>query len=853
MIQPLGLVTNHDYDPNGNEIKLTDPKGQVIDFEYDELNRLKTKVYNLTSADLALYTRTHKIEYVYDANDNLTRIDETKSSGTDPPAIVSSFKTYDDLDRLETETDAWGRRLTYDYDPQGNRTLLIDPDSVRTEYAYDELNRLDTLTFGDGQAVTYEYFPDGLKKTVTNPNGTTSTYLYDAADRMTDITHTGPTGVVSSYQYVYDASSNRERQIETNGGRTETTDYAYDFVNRLKSVTYPDRTTQYEYDLSGNRIQEVTTGAAASDKTFEYDAINRLERMTDTTTSAVVAAYGYDENGNTTSKTAGGVTTSFLFDIRDQLGEVRQGASILGRYGYDYDGRRILKIGDDGRRQYTYDQLSVVTEADQANATVSKYDYGMDQLVRLNNRNEGRSFFHLDFLGSTVGLTDAAGGSRQSIFYDAWGNERERIGSSANNFTFTGHELDEETGLIYAKARFYDANIGRFLSQDDVLGEVSDPPDLHLYAYAQMNPLIFIDPSGNIEFIQDLREGVRDVSNLVMESGISLAENETIQKVPLLPRAISSTGGAISGGVNFVNSIFGLVNFGGNLAVGALSFLSPESSIVQQSAKEITETFDQLSNTARVVKETGGMNTAMGIAKSGGDKFFQALKGDPRANAEINALGAEIAAGILTGGGLAAASKGTATQVTKNLVEETLESAGKQAARNVDDIGEGVLHQTASRFSSGGPRARVVARLEESAAARAASNFPKTASINKQLLDVTARASRITDRIIAQGSTYWARVHSNPALGGVRIANIAAKKPNLVRSIIRGNIMDDVAKRLASKAEIPFLRVTPRGARGPDFLIRFLDKAWDVTTPKSWPRHVKRYADEPYDLMPLLY
>jgi YD repeat-containing protein len=68
-------------------------------------------------------------------------------------------------------------------DPQGNRTLLQDPDSVRTEYEYDELNRLETLTFGDGQAVTYEYFPDGLKKTVTNPNGTTSTYDYDAADR----------------------------------------------------------------------------------------------------------------------------------------------------------------------------------------------------------------------------------------------------------------------------------------------------------------------------------------------------------------------------------------------------------------------------------------------------------------------------------------------------------------------------------------------------------------------------------------------------------------------------------------------------------------------------------------------
>jgi YD repeat-containing protein len=130
-------------DPNGNEIRLTDPKGQIITFDYDELNRLKSKVYGLTAADLALFTRTHRIDYVYNPSDDVERIDETKSSGTDPPAVVSNIKTYDDLNRLETETDAWGRRLTYDYDPAGNRILLIDPDGKRTVYACDELNRLE--------------------------------------------------------------------------------------------------------------------------------------------------------------------------------------------------------------------------------------------------------------------------------------------------------------------------------------------------------------------------------------------------------------------------------------------------------------------------------------------------------------------------------------------------------------------------------------------------------------------------------------------------------------------------------------------------------------------------------------
>ncbi len=535
----FAYVTDHDYDPNGNEKKLTDPKGQVIDYTYDELNRLKAKIYHLTPADMELYTRTHRIDYVeYDENNNLKQIDELMSSGTDPPAVVSSFKTYDNLDRLETETDSYNKTLTYDYDDVGNRTLLIDPDNQRTVYEYDVLNRLETVRLEEGttheQRISYQYYPDGLKKTVTNPNNTVSNYVYDDADRLTNIAHTGPSGVISSYVYGYDANSNREYQSETNAGRTETTSYTYDFVNRLETVTYEDgtasaKTTTYTYDKAGNRLTEqeveVATSNVLKDLVYDYDEINRLGTITDNLDAAQNVAYTYDPNGNTLSKTKNSVTTNFKYDVRDQLGEVLQGSNVLGRYGYDYDGRRILKIGDEGRVHYTYDQLSVVTEASDTGQTVSKYDYGLDQLVSLNNRVEGRSFFHLDALRSTVNLTDGSGSARQSILYDAWGNERERVGVSANKFTFTGHEKDEETGLIYAKARFYDADIGRFLNQDTYLGDVGTPPSLHRYTYTHANPLRFIDPQGLAVF------ETRDLDNLTYElKHYSVDEGESYEK-----------------------------------------------------------------------------------------------------------------------------------------------------------------------------------------------------------------------------------------------------------------------------------------------------------------------------------
>ena len=506
MIQdPTGFayITDYDYDANGNETKLTDAKDQVIDFTYDELNRMTAKVYQLTPDDFALYTRTNRIDYGYDANDNLRQVDELRSSGTDPPAAYTSFKIYDNLDRVTSETDTFGRTLEYGYDPQGNRNSLTDPDGIETSYTYDALNRLETLTTAAG-TTTYTYFPDGLKESVSNPNNTTSTFGYDAADRMTSIDHQGPSGTVSAFAYTYTPNSNRETQVETNAGTTQTTSYTYDPVNRLQTVTYEDstpnaRTTTYEYDLAGNRKTEqeveLSTSNIRKDLEYNYDAINRLGTITDNLGDDDVA-YAYDPNGNTTSKTKNGVTTTFKYDIRDQLGEVLQGSNILGRYGYDYDGRRILKIGADGRRHYTYDQLSVITEADETNDTVSKYDYGLDQLVSLDNQLEGRSFFHLDALRSTVNLTDGFGGTRQSILYDAWGNERDRIGTSANKFTFTGHEKDDETGLVYAKARFYDPEIGRFLSQDALLGEPETTPSLNRYSYVGNRPTVKLDPYG---------------------------------------------------------------------------------------------------------------------------------------------------------------------------------------------------------------------------------------------------------------------------------------------------------------------------------------------------------------------
>jgi RHS repeat-associated protein len=179
--------------------------------------------------------------------------------------------------------------------------------------------------------------------------------------------------------------------------------------------------------------------------------------------------------------------------------ETLQGGSILGRFQYDFEGRRNKKIGEDGVRQCVYDQTSTFLEYDDTGAQVAKYDYGSDRQISLLRRDEPRRFFGLDGLRSVTSLTDDAGAVAARYHLDAWGNFRfpAELTASKNRFAFTGYEWDPETGLFNAKARYFDPQLGRFLSQDGFLGQVDDPPSLHRYFYAADNPLAFVDPDGN--------------------------------------------------------------------------------------------------------------------------------------------------------------------------------------------------------------------------------------------------------------------------------------------------------------------------------------------------------------------
>ena len=128
------------------------------------------------------------------------------------------------------------------------------------------------------------------------------------------------------------------------------------------------------------------------------------------------------------------------------------------------------------------------------NTTEVSYTYGDDLLSQ--SRAGQTSTYHYDGLGSTRALSDSTGLLTDSYDYDAFGVELASFGASANDYRYTGEQVDEESDQIHLRARQYAPGRGRFTQMDSWMGNSGDPVTLHKYAYGNLDPANNIDPSG---------------------------------------------------------------------------------------------------------------------------------------------------------------------------------------------------------------------------------------------------------------------------------------------------------------------------------------------------------------------
>ena len=168
-------------------------------------------------------------------------------------------------------------------------------------------------------------------------------------------------------------------------------------------------------------------------------------------------------------------------------------------YKYDGLGRRIEKNVNGSMTRYVYDGQDIALDYDGTNTFVSRYSHGdrVDQPLAVQRVGLGFFYFQSDHQGSITHLTDSTGNIANSYVYDSYGRVLTVAELVPQPFTYTGRERDIESGLYYYRARYYDPQIGRFLSEDPI---GFNGGDQNLYRYVFNNPVNLIDPSGLVTF-----------------------------------------------------------------------------------------------------------------------------------------------------------------------------------------------------------------------------------------------------------------------------------------------------------------------------------------------------------------
>ncbi len=454
-----GTMMSFAYDAVGNRIQRTDYNNMSTNYTYDALNRL----VKITYPDASV------VSYSYDKLSHMTLA--TNLNGT------VSF-VYDSLGRATSTTDVWGQVLNYIYDASGRRTKLSFGATTNATYAYDAVNRLTKITDGSNLATSYAYDAASKLTSRTLPNSVVTTYTYDGLDRLTRLKDAKNNTVIADNNYTYNTAGAITQNIDQSGTHA----YGYDALDRLASATYTGTAAEsYAYDGVGNRTSSQRSA------TYGYQPFNRL-------TNTSTASYLYDNNGNLTTKTEGAGTTHFAWDFENRLIQVVTPAAGSVTYKYDALGRRIQSAPSNGAStNFSYDGQDVAQDKTSTNV-ITEYlnGPGIDNKIR-QKTGTTLYYFAKDHLGSTTALTDSKGALVERETYDAYGNS---VGSSKTRYGFTGRERDSLTGLTYYRARFYDPQLGRFISEDPI----RFTGGTNWYDYVANSPLNWIDPFGWAKF-----------------------------------------------------------------------------------------------------------------------------------------------------------------------------------------------------------------------------------------------------------------------------------------------------------------------------------------------------------------
>jgi RHS repeat-associated protein len=536
-------TTRYGYDKAGRPLVKTElgPTGAaegagdaiVTAYQRDAVGRLVEK--NITGgtaqqrAGGTLVTRYHY--------DKLGRLTE---AANDDATVTLAYDAIGQLVEEASRTQGKGSTLRHAYDALGNRIQTILPDGRALNHLYYGSGHLHQINL-DGEVLS-DIERDANHREIRRTQGAlTSEFQYDPVGRMTaQLARLDPararaslaqqrgawqagdtpsaqgalagSGSIIARQYRYDRAGNL---LAIDDQRAGTTTYRYDAIGRILSAVQPRLAETFAFDPAHNLLDPATMAAGGSAGRLENNQLTVFEDK----------RYAYDAHGNLVDKKIARHThMTLVWNAAHQLtkSQVTRNAhhdrptGQQTEYGYDPFGRRVFKRDAFGETRFTWDGNRLLAETRGSHTRTYLYEGGsfvpLAQVDSAGPAHTGSAvatanvfYFHKDHIGTPRELTDTDGNLQWTATYKAWGNvvqmawpQIQSIAQSENHpfeqvqaLRFQGQYYDSETGLHYNRFRYYDPDIGRFVSQDPV-GLAGGN---NLYQYAP-NPSGWVDPLG---------------------------------------------------------------------------------------------------------------------------------------------------------------------------------------------------------------------------------------------------------------------------------------------------------------------------------------------------------------------
>ena len=471
------------YDVDGNTISSTNRRGGVVTHVFDALDR-----------DTLMTADAQSTRVTYGSNDQFVRVINPESSDS---LVMDSYGRL-----AQANTNRSGNTYTVNISLTNDDRILSYGATSSAHWSgtrgpaftYDSTKNVKTLNSSFAGLATISWNRDGLPTQVQFPNGATTSSDYTSSHDMTSLLFStvslgarilrdsvGRIGVraaansndASFFTYDHDGSLASWGIAPQQGFCTFNSSYGYYCSS---GIPVPQET--YTYDQVGN----VTSGGAT------YTA-NRLLTANGYTMT-------YDEDGNLKTKNGSNFSQSLTWNSLGQLVSIATNGTTV-TFGYDGSGHRVRKSVSGGATTgYLYAGDNLFMELDGNGNPSTEYAYwpGVDAPLAMSKAGQ-TYYFTQDPASSNIdGVVRASDNTLQAMYdYTPHGTLRSSsFDNIGNSLQFAARQYDRETGLTYFRARYYDSQIGRFVSEDPLgLGGGINP-----YVYAGNDPINGHDPFG---------------------------------------------------------------------------------------------------------------------------------------------------------------------------------------------------------------------------------------------------------------------------------------------------------------------------------------------------------------------